>query len=156
MLGLGLVAGCGFHPVYKAGGSGDLRGPLSRVEVQNQKGTGGYATRNAVLDAIGAPDHPADPAYFLSLKVSEDRESAGIQADETVSRINVSLTGTWQLLASDHQTVLTKGTERRTVSYNVVQDEYATLIAGREASEQAGRQVGQAIRSRLLFYFDRN
>ncbi|ANK79560.1 MAG: hypothetical protein TEF_01190 [Rhizobiales bacterium NRL2] len=155
-LGALALAGCGFQPVYAPGGAGDVRGPLSRLEVQEQKGNAAFATRNALLDALGAPDKPADPEHFLRLEVLEDRESAGIQADETVSRINVSLTGHWWLLAADRESVLDSGSERRTVSYNVVDDEYATLIAGREASEQAGRLVGEAIRTRLLFHFTRN
>ena len=155
--GFGLVlSGCGFHPVYAPGGAGDVRGPLSRLAVQEQKGNAAFATRNALLDSLGLAENPDDPVYFLRLGVLEQRESAGIQADETVSRINVTLTGSWWLLGDDRETVLESGSEWRTVSFNVVQDEYATLIASREASEQAGREVGQAIRSRLLFYFDRN
>lgn len=148
LLAFGL-ASCGFEPVYAPGGKLDER--LSRIYVDDVDDRVGLATRNALLDAIGAPDRPARPTHRLTMTIVSDRERSGIQADETASRINVILTTTWQLkLLDDEGTVVGSGSETRAVPYNVVDDDYASLIAERDAEKLAGRLSGEAVRTRLL------
>lgn len=144
-----LLAGCGFEPVYQSGGALEQR--LAQVHVVPQDSRIGFATRNALLDAIQAPDKPAQPAYRLALNVSGDRERLGIEADETASRINVVLDTTWTLTQlGEESKVIDRGSIRRVVPYNVVDDNYASLIAERDAEVLAGRMTGEAIRTRLL------
>jgi len=149
---LGLLAACGFEPVYQTGGALEQR--LSQVHVVPQASRIGFATRNALLNAIQAPDHPVRPAYRLELTVTGDRERLGIEADETASRIHVVLQTSWTLkqLGEDSK-VIDRGNVRRIVPYNVVDDDYASLIAERDAEELAGRMTGEAIRTRLLLLF---
>lgn len=146
---LGWLAACGFEPVYAPGGKLDER--LSRIYVDSVDNRVGQATRNALLDAIGAPDNPAKPTHRLSMTIVTDRERSGIQADETASRINVIVTTTWRLrLLDQEETVVGSGSVTRAVPFNVVDDDYASLIAERDAEKLAGRLSGEALRTRLL------
>lgn len=142
------LAACGFEPLYRPGGQ--LDAALSRVSVEPVPGRVGQAVRNAVLDEIGAADRVRDPAWRLRIAVTDERERVAIQADETAARVNVTVAGTWSLLSAADGSVVDKGAVRRTVAYNVVNDQYATTIAERDALRQAGAAVGQAIRTRLL------
>ena len=151
----GWLAACGFQPVYQPGSNLDER--LSQVHVDSLDGRIGQATRNALLDAIGAPNRPTRPTHRLTMSIATDRERSGIQADETASRINVIVTTTWQLrLLDDEQTLVGSGSETRAVPFNVVDDDYASLIAGRDAERLAGRLSGEAVRTRLLLLLRRN
>ncbi|WP_416898729.1 MAG: LPS assembly lipoprotein LptE [Minwuia sp.] len=143
-----LAAGCGFEPVHKP--SGGLAERLQNVYVVPIKSHTGQAVRNALLDELGAPDRNADADYILTLSVSEVRESLGIQADETVSRINVIITASYVLTLNDiERTVIGRGSVTRSAPFNVVDDEFSTQTASRDAQRLAGRQVGEAIRRRV-------
>ncbi|MEC9347592.1 MAG: hypothetical protein VYB54_15310 [Pseudomonadota bacterium] len=143
------LSACGFEPVYKPGGR--LETALARVSVEPLSGRTGQAVRNAILDEIGASDRVRDPLWRLSVTVSDTRERVAIQADETAARVNVTVSSDWVLRAAGPEgQVVDRGTVRRTVAYNVVNDQYATTIAERDAARQAGAAVGQAIRTRLL------
>lgn len=143
------LAACGFQPVYAPGGNLDER--LTRIHVDSVNTRVGQATRNALLDAIAAPDRPAKPTHRLTMKIVGERERSGIQADETASRINVILTTNWRLtLLDDEETLVGSGSLTRAVPYNVVDDDYASLIAERDAEKLAGRLSGEALRTRLL------
>jgi LPS-assembly lipoprotein len=145
----GWLTACGFEPVYAPNGGLDER--LTRIHVDAVDSRVGQATRNALLDAIAAPDRPSKPTHRLTMKIVSDRERSGIQADETASRINVILTTSWRLTLLDiEETLVGSGSLTRAVPYNVVDDDYASLIAERDAEKLAGRLSGEALRTRLL------
>jgi LPS-assembly lipoprotein len=151
----GWLSACGFEPVYAPGGNLEER--LSQIHVDSIDSRVGQAARNALLDAIGAPDRPARATHRLSMKIVADRARGGIQADETASRINVIVTTSWQLRLNDiEETVVGSGSITRAVPFNVVDDDYASLIAGRDAERLAGRLSGEALRTRLLLLLQKD
>lgn len=149
LLVAGLLTACGFEPVYKP--RGQLQERLDTVYVEPVDTRIGQATRNALLDAIGAQDRPATAAYRLKMKISSSRERSGIQADETASRVNVKLNASWVLTRNDEDATFVGAADMtRSVPFNVVDDDYASLIAERDAEKLAGRLMGEAIRTRVL------
>jgi len=144
-----LVSACGFEPVYREGGG--LQERLHAVYVEPINDRVGQAARNALLDAIGAPDNPSSASYRLSMSIIDERERAGIQADETASRVNIVLITRWKLTLNDiDRTPVGAGRIQHQVPYNVVEDDYASLIAERDAEKLVGRLTGEAVRTRIL------
>jgi LPS-assembly lipoprotein len=148
-LAAALLSACGFEPVYRPGG--DLKDRLTGIYVDPVDSRIGQATRGALLDAIAAPDRNPDARYRLTMNLTEKRESLGIQADETVSRVNINLTADWVLRRVDlEQTVVGSGLTRRSEPFNVVDDDFANVIAQRDAEELVGRLTGEAIRTHVM------
>ncbi|WP_417519880.1 hypothetical protein [Minwuia sp.] len=155
LAGLLALGACGFEPVYKPGG--DLQQKLADVYVDPLDSRVGQATRDAILNAIAAPDRNPDAKYRLTLIVEETRENVGIQSDETASRINVGLNTVWKLARVDVEgTLLGSGSVRRVVPLNVVDDDFASLIATRDAEKLVGRLTGEAVRQRVLLLLRRD
>lgn len=149
-LGLGLaITACGFEPVYAPGG-GSLASSLRSVSVDQPQGRIGQAMRLAILDGIGDRQNGIQPRYRLRSQMTTDTERVAIQADESAARVNVIVDVAWQLQDAAGLTTYASGQVRRTVAYNVVADTFATLVGERDAQLLAGKQVGEAIRTRLL------
>lgn len=149
-LGLGLaITACGFEPVYAPGG-GSLASSLRSVSVDQPQGRIGQAMRLAILDGIGDRQSGIQPKYRLRSQMTTDTERVAIQADESAARVNVIVDVAWQLQDAAGLTTYASGQVRRTVAYNVVADTFATLVGERDAQRLAGKQVGEAIRTRLL------
>lgn len=149
VLALLALGACGFQPVYAPGG-GELAQELATVRVEQPEDRTEQHVRNAVLDALGTSDRPARTEYLLRLRVNRATEGLALQEDETAARVNVTVTGRWELATPDGRTVMEQGSVRRTVAYEVVDDDFASLMAERNAIEQAAMAVGQAIRTRLI------
>ncbi|WP_281019255.1 MULTISPECIES: hypothetical protein [unclassified Minwuia] len=150
LLGLVLVcAACGFEPVYAPGG-GSVADSLRTVSVDQPPGRIGQAMRLAILYGIGDRQSGIQPKYRLRSQMRTDTERVAIQADESAARVNVIVNVSWQLQDAAGLTTYETGQVRRTVAYNVVADTFATLVGQRDAERLAGKQVGEAIRTRLL------
>ncbi|MDF1722100.1 MAG: hypothetical protein P1U65_15620 [Minwuia sp.] len=143
------LSACGFEPIYAPSG-GRLSAELAAVVVEQPPGAVGQAMRLAILDGIGDRNTGIQPRYRLRTKLLVDKERVAIQADESAARINVTVNASWTLLDAAGLTTLDAGDIRRTVAYNVVDDSFASLMAERDAERLAGRETGQAIRTRLL------
>ncbi|MDF1734727.1 MAG: hypothetical protein P1U37_05535 [Minwuia sp.] len=152
VLALGLtlaLAACGFEPVYAPEG-GSLASSLRAVSVDQPPGRIGQAMRLAILDGIGDRQTGIAPRYRLRSQLKTSTERVAIQVDESAARINVIVDVAWQLQDAAGLTTYDQGQVRRTVAYNVVADTFASLMGQRDAERLAGKQAGEAIRTRLL------
>ena len=162
VLGLvfGLVAAvslsaCGFRPLYATGTTPDgMSSYFTQVFVEPIPGRQGVHLRNQMLDALTPGGTPSAAAYRLSIKLEDVKEGLAIQENTQITRYNYSLTAKYELRDSVSGEVLDHGTARAIAAYNVVDSQFATQSAERDAQERAAREVGEDIRLRLGLYFE--
>ena len=160
VVGLAAALGaCGFHPLYATGPSGASEGMTQyyqQVLVEPIQGRQGVHLRNQLMDAFTPGGTPSNAAYRLSIRLEEQKEGLAIQQDTRITRYNYNLTAKYELKDAVSGQILDKGISRSIAPYNVVDSQFATLSAEREAQERAMREVGEDIRTRLGLYFEQH
>lgn len=152
----GLLAGCGFRPLYGTTGTDkQVAALLAQVRIEMIADRTGQKLRNFLLDRINPAGQPARPHYYLGVKISVSRSDLGIQRDETATRAILVLTANYFLLDRAQKEVLIKGSTRSTNSFNIVDSDFATLSGETDAIERAAREVSDDIKTRLALYFTR-
>src|SRR5258706_9627147 len=151
------VSACGFRPLYATGTTPEgMTQYYQQVLVEPIEGRQGVHLRNQLLDAFTPGGTPASGAYRLSIKLEEQKEGLAIQQDTRITRYNYNLTAKYELKDAVSGQILDKGISRSIAPYNVVDSQFATLSAERDAQERAAREVGEDIRIRLGLYFEQH
>ncbi len=151
---LPLLAGaCGFQPLYGGIGSGrDTANVLSEVEVGIIADRTGQQLRNELLDRINPRGRTGTPKYRLSVTLSESATRLAIRRDNTATLANLTLTASYDLVSiADSQPVLS-GTVRSVNSYDISQEEFATVSAERDARRRAATDLADGITSRVAVF----
>lgn len=148
-------AACGFRPLHKPqNGKGGIT-DLSFVKVDRIEDRAGQLVRNELLEWLNPRRLDVRPVYLLQVDLSESKEGLAFQKDDSVTRYNLRLGGSFRLHDQRVGSVVLEGLTRSTAAYNVVQSDYANLIAERDARMRAARNVAQDIATRLSIYFNR-
>lgn len=168
-LSLALTA-CGFQPLYKkdAFDPGVTR-DLTEVKVLTVGMDNRRAKReeqrkydrlrqefNSLLRRQLNPDGVNRKVrYTLESTLAVSLARTGIQITEEATRARLSVQVIFRLYEAGTQRLLYSGTEQSINSYNVVDSQYATLSAEKDASRRAVREISDSVRLRLAIYFQR-
>lgn len=158
LLGLALlaVASCGFRPLYGADLAGAaITAELGTVRIGELDDRLGQIVRNELLDLVTPLGQPLDARYVLQINLFEEKEGLAIERDATVTRFNLTLTASYDLLDARTRRRLNSGSVRATAAYNVLRAEFANVIAERDAEARTARVVAEEIKTRLSIYFAR-
>jgi LPS-assembly lipoprotein len=143
-----LASGCGFTPLYASGGpdgngKGSLIGPVTIDEIKGKSGHIVRAELNKMLltESGGPPRH-------LKITTSEGVVGLGYRVDETASRADVVLTGTYQLLDTNEK-VLASGNATAVAGYGVPASAYGEFSAHEDAREKAAENLARLIFAKL-------
>lgn len=147
----GLVAACGFQPVHGRRGRGGAA--LTSVAVAPIAGRSGQLLYNALLDRLRpAPDAPHELVVTLEL-VDQD---LGISEDDKPSLANLFGIARWRLLTrvddGRRRQDLT-GDSRAAVTYNVLDNQYATERNRRAGQADIAERIAADIEARLIAHF---
>lgn len=156
--GLALVfalAGCGFHPLYGPRKTSGTAAAIASIQIDLIKDRKGQVLRNFLLDRLSPNGAPTHPRYVLRVTLIESRQELGIRKDETATRANLRTVATFQLLKPGLNKPLFKGHSESTNSFNIVDSDFATLVAEGDARQRAARRLSDEIATRLAIYFDR-
>lgn len=149
------LVGCGFRPLYAVGTTPDgMSTYFNQVFVEPIPGRQGVHLRNQLLDAMTPEGTPSNAAYQLNVQLKDQKEGLAIQENTQITRYNYTLNAKFELKDSVTGKVLDKGTSRAIAAYNVVDSQFGTQSAERDAQERAAREVGEDIRLRLGLYFE--
>lgn len=158
LLALG-VAACGFEPMYGArSAGGSVAADLSAVElapINDAEGTAyrlGQMMSNALSERLYGAGVAA-PRYRLELMLDREIEGFGFRPDEAVTRYGMRLTAKYRLRDVLDDRVVLEETARAYNSYDVVQSDFATLMAERNMEERLSQDLSERIASRLSLYF---
>ncbi len=151
---LGLSA-CGFRPLYGTSSIpegaetafGSIR--IAPVSATNDSDRIGYLVSDALDRALHTPGHNETPRYELKLALADERRGLSIQDDTSTTRYNYRLTADWTLIPVGSTTPIATGRAETTSSYNVVDSQYATQIARKDAEDRAAREIAEQIKLRL-------
>lgn len=148
------LAGCGFTPLYGehsvAGGPGVVA-ELSHVAIRQLPDRQGMRMRQVLREQLQPRGQEGPAQYDLDIALTSRVEELGVRRDATASRANFILSASFSLNEGGQPVYGDR--VQSTVSYNILDDQYATVTAQADAEERAIREASQAIRTRLAVYF---
>ncbi|BCW87086.1 hypothetical protein sos41_02120 [Alphaproteobacteria bacterium SO-S41] len=150
-----MLSACGFRPLY--GTSSIPEGAESafatiRVEpipATNDSDRIGYLVADALDRTLHTPGHHESTVYALAIKLTDERRGLAVQDDASITRYNYRVTATWTLTPIGAEKSIANGRAETTASYNVVDSQYATLVARKDAEDRAAREIAEQIKLRL-------
>lgn len=155
LLAAGLVAACGFQPMYGTGARrADIAAELGNVAVDEIPDRVGFDVRETLVSLLTPRGEPAKPAYRLSVGLTERLEGLLIERDAAITRYNYQLVGAYVLTDAETGKEILKGESRSIAAYNVSDSQFATIIARRDVQERTARDLGHDILNRLALYFE--
>ncbi|BBK39775.1 hypothetical protein STAQ_48530 [Allostella sp. ATCC 35155] len=151
-----LAGACGFEPLYAPQGGHSVPQALSTVRIANIPDRAGQYLRNYLRDEINPYGVPGNPTYRLDVRLAEQRADIGLRQDDIRTRTNLTVEAEYRLVAlADGKTVL-QGRSRTLSSFDILINDYANVVSEQEARQQALRQIGADIRTRLALHFRKN
>lgn len=148
------LAGCGFQPLYGPRSVSTTADQLAAVKVELIEDRLGQQVRNNLLDRMSPRGEPEAPRYTLAVALSENLQELGFRKDETATRANLVVTASYALTKVGEEQPLLKGKSQSANSFNIVDSDYATLIAENDARTRAARRLSDEISTRLAIFFN--
>jgi hypothetical protein len=162
-----LLAGCGFHPLYKQQGrESAAHEEFAQIRILSVRSVGAedpdrydrlaQKLHNHLLDRLNPNGAPGDPLYVLLVTITVSQEDTGVKITEEATRARLWIRTNFSLQDPKTKKTLYRGSERSVNSYNIVDSAYTTISAESDAAGRAVREVSEAIKLRLGLFFDRN
>ena len=155
LLGLVLLSACGFEPLHAPRSGGSVPAALGTVQIANIPDRSGQYLRNYLRDEINPYGVPGNPQYRLEVALHEQRADIGLRRDDVRTRTNLTLEAEYRLIALADGKVVNQGRSRTLSSFDILINDYANVVSEQEARQQALRQIGADIRTRLALHFRR-
>ncbi|MAN78994.1 MAG: hypothetical protein CMM77_00865 [Rhodospirillaceae bacterium] len=164
-LAAGTLSGCGFRPLYGRSGGRDLGDTLAQVEiapVRNNTLDGrdtarvGQQLHNALLEGLSPRGASSQQIYRLIATLNESISSLAVQKSADATRADLTLNSSftlWDLRTGDQ---LYSGNSRAVSSFNILNSEFATLMAEKGARDGAVRQLADDIRLKVAIFLKSN
>ena len=149
------VAGCGFRPLYGTGSAaanGQVSDELAAVEIPVVGDRNGQILRNNLIRLFNPGGRPSLPRYRLAVGLRVSEVKLGIQRDDTATRANLVASARYTLTDTAGEE-LTSGSSRAIASFNILDDEFATLSGSEDARDRALAEIAQDIRTRIAIHF---
>ena len=150
-----LTVGCGFQPLYGDRKHNPVVNEFAYVHVAPIKDRIGQQLRNELLHQLHGSARQNWSKYKLVADLHEGTQALAVRKSAFATRANLTVTATFRLIAEGNNSPIFSATEKTTVSYNILDSEFATLIAQRDAQERAIKSLGKNIVVRLAVFFDR-
>ena len=156
MLGLCcLLAGCGLRPLYgNYGATGEET--LAAVRIGNIPDRAGQQLQNFLLTRFNPTGREKLPAYQLSIQLRERQQGLGIRRDETASRAKLTVTPNYRLHNLETSAIALSGEVQVVNSYDILDQQFATLLAEQDARTKALRLLADDIATRVAIFLSRS
>ncbi len=153
------LGGCGFKPLYgEKGASGKpvVQSALGQVAINPIRSRTGQVLRNELIDRMNPRGQPGvGAAYRLVVRLSVRKQELGIRRDETATRANLILTAAYVMTEASSGKAVLSGISRTITSFNILDNEFATLMGEKDARERGAGQLAEDITTRVALYFNR-
>ena len=149
------LSGCGFRPLYGTSGvtgSQEVVNELSAIDIRPIADRRGQVLRDMLEEKLQPRGRPATPQYQLQVRLNQATQLLGVRTDATSSRANLIVTATYELYDQNRRIVRER--VQSVVSYNILDDQYATIASEADAEERALTQISEELRTRLAVFFD--
>lgn len=150
-----VVAGCGFRPLYGNHATGTASDSFLRVEVGTIRDRAGQNLRNELVQRFYGGSRRLAAEYRLITKLDESKSSWAVKKSAFATRGNLVMTADYRLVRLQSGEVVYGSSSRVTVSYNILESEFASVLAEENARDRAVKELSEDIRVRLGVFFDR-
>ena len=150
---LGLLGACGFRPLYgDRTAAGGAPSELASIKIAAIPDRIGQQMHNHLLTALNPRGQPRRPRYILHTRINESISSLAVRKSAFATRANLAVTAHYNLAPSAGGQSLFSAKSSITVSYNILDSEFATLMAEKDARARAIREISEDIRIRLSVF----
>ncbi|WP_225770331.1 LPS assembly lipoprotein LptE [Inquilinus sp. Marseille-Q2685] len=151
------LGACGLRPLYGTNSVGTaMSDRLAQVNVGIIGDRSGQILRTELIRTLNPQGRPAQPAYDLGVTLAESQQDVNLISDLTTTRKNLTMTASFVLTDRKTGQPVFSDSVSEITSFNILADQYTTLVGERDARERALRSLGEDIRTRLALYFDRH
>lgn len=153
-----LLAGCGFHPLYAHRGQSGFDADLASIKVHTIADRQGQLLAITLRDGLNPRGARVDTRYTLDIQLSSERHDIGLRSDGTASRSQIAMTARFILKDAKNSDTppLLQGTTHSISSFDVLNDNYATVVAQHSAEERTLQDIGDDILTRLQLYVSKH
>lgn len=151
------LGACGLRPLYGTNSAGAaMSDRLGQVNVGVIGDRSGQIMRTELIRMLNPQGRPDKPAYDLAVTLAESQQDVNLISDLTTTRRNLTMTASFVLTDRKTGQPAFSDSASEITSYNILADQYTTLVGERDARERALRSLSEDIRTRLALYFDRH
>src|SRR5579872_856045 len=148
-----LLAACGWHPLYgKLDDNTGAGQELASVHVQPIPNRVGQNLYNELRDRINPGGEPADPQYDLVIGLNELLQQYLVQADQTATRVDLTLYANFALYQRGNTQPLLIGQSRSTTTYDQLTNQYASVVSADDAHRRGAEALADEIANRVAVY----
>ncbi|MGQ0675895.1 MAG: LPS assembly lipoprotein LptE [Rhodospirillales bacterium] len=146
------LGGCGFHPLYGGDGAREASAELAAVHISTIPDRNGQMLHNLLLDRVNPQGRPGDPRYVLDIRLTESKANLGIIKDSSSTLAQIASTASYTLRDLKANKVLQTGRSRSVTSYNIVQSDFATLAAEKDARARTLRDIAEDVATKVAVF----
>ena len=156
----GVLAGCGFHPIYAPGPKGSLGAAqvgLAAIQVAIIPDRTGQLLRQALQARFEREGAGTAHKYDLFVAYSIASEGLAVEPDSSVTRTRLVGYASWTLLAQDpKRSAVTSGSARSLDGVDVVNNQFfASDLNVETAQRRISETIADQITLQLATYFNR-
>ncbi|MGE4063904.1 MAG: LPS assembly lipoprotein LptE [Rhodospirillaceae bacterium] len=151
---LAALTGCGFSPLYgerSVAGGPAVTDAMRQIVIRPLPDREGQKLRQILREQLQPRGMVDQPAYDLEVHLTQRIEEIGVRRDATSSRANYILTANFYLNEGSKRLIGDR--VQAIASYNILDEQYATVASQEDAENRAIRRVGEEIKLRLAVYF---
>ncbi len=146
-----LLSGCGFRPLYEAGGSTDLlTARLASVDVGPVPDRLGQVLTNQLVDRMKVS---GENAYRLDVTLDQSTRGFGVRPDASVAQEELTLIANVSLVDNQSGETVVVDRLRARGSYDVVLSDFANVQQREDAARRLVLDLAERIERRLVLYF---
>jgi LPS-assembly lipoprotein len=153
------LGGCGFHPLYARHGRTGYDPVLASIKVNTIPDRQGQVLAIALRDGLNPQGARMPTRYTLDVHLESTRQNIAIRPDGTASRSEVAMTASYVLkdvAKSSEGAIVLSGTTHSVSAFDVLADNYATVVAQHAAEERTLSEVGDDILTRLELFVSKH
>jgi LPS-assembly lipoprotein len=147
------VAACGFRPLYGSRGGTAAPDEFAQIKIEPIPDRIGQELHNHLLTVLNPDGRPDKTRYVMETSVVESARSLAIRKSAFATRANLQVRANYNLNDVTTGKNIFKGESSITVSYNILDSEFATLMAEKDARARAVRELAEDMRIRLGIFF---
>lgn len=148
-----MLPGCGFQPLHGNPGASGHAIEFRYIQIGIIKDRIGQQLRNELLRRLHAEGRTRPYRYRLVTKLEESISSLAVKKSALATRSDLLMSAGFQLIQLSDNVEVFAASEQVTVSFNIFNSEFATLMAEKSARQRAVRNLSEGISNRLAVFF---
>ncbi len=148
-----LTTACGFEPIYAYKELGYIKSELETVHIDPIPDRIGQELRNNLYDIMAPSGAPEQPLWNLDVSLSQSIQNISLERSSFSTRANLKVTASFILKNKDTDNpYFFTATTKAISSYNILDSDYANLIAKRDAQSRAVTSLSKDIARQLALW----